>query len=323
MNSVKLLLKYSIEVYESYNGMTHGVEEHLERCLVKNKVNNEETKVFISEVFSGCVRYQSVIKVVIDAYYARDGKNCLRSDKSLYSVLCYLVLFRLDELGVGYLWKLVGCQDASKMHNFFKFFLNKGNINTWMADEWCRHYDHSFVEKSLVSTLLSWLPELQEIVLLRLENKISSRRVPERIRKPNTAIQPFKLTQPRPRSIPIPDKIPKLKPSKPVPQSTYTIPAVASRLQEERSKNKKKAEINLLNANASQFQCANPEKSDKTMRKMYEIQAEKDSKLKFASAKANPAPSYIVRIGTFQKHSETFRNISKYFRFGEIFCECY
>lgn len=40
MNSVKLLLKYSIEVYESYNGTIHGVEEHLERCLVKNKVQN-------------------------------------------------------------------------------------------------------------------------------------------------------------------------------------------------------------------------------------------------------------------------------------------
>lgn len=94
-----------------------------------------------------------------------------------------------------------------------------------------------------------------------------------------------------------------------VPQTTYTTPSVNTKLEEVRSKNRKKAEVlsvyiqalctfpfwqqnstllhsfffsflqsNLHTANASQFQCANPQKSDKTQRKMYEIQVEKESK---------------------------------------------
>ncbi|XP_028391310.1 cilia- and flagella-associated protein 99-like [Dendronephthya gigantea] len=293
MSSVRLLMKYSSEVLDTYNSSTHGVEEHVENWLKKNTVTDENTRVFVIEVFSGCVRHESITKVVVDAYYVKDGKNCLRTDKNLYTVLCYLVLFRLEELGVGYLRKLVATQDVNKMFRFFKFFLDEKNIKTWMADEWCKLYDHSYVETTLVSTLLSWLPELHDVILLRLEEKITSRQVPERQRKPKTDMKPFKLTQPRPRSIPVPEKIPKLKPSKPVPQSTYATPSVNSKLEEARSKNRRKAESNLITANASQFQCANSQKSGKTQRKMYEIQAEKESKLRFDSAKANPAPSFI------------------------------
>ena len=293
MSSVKFLLKYSAEVLDTYNSSTHGVEEHVENWLTKKNVADENTRVFVIEVFAGCVRHRSITKVVVDAYYATDGKNCLRTDKNLYTVLCYLALFRLEELGVGYVRKLVASQDINKMFKFLKFFFNEENIKTWMTDEWCKLYDHTYVETTLVSTLLSWLPELHDVVLLNLEEKITTRLVPEQPKKPSTDVTPFKLTQPRPRSIPAPARIPKLKPSKPVPQSTYTTPSVNARLQEARSKNRKKAESNFHTANMSQFQCANPQKSGKTQRKMHEIQVEKDSKLKFDSAKANPVPSFI------------------------------
>ncbi len=44
-------------------------------------------------------------------------------------------MFRLDELGVGYVRKMVASQDVSKMFKFLKFFLNEENIKTWMTDE--------------------------------------------------------------------------------------------------------------------------------------------------------------------------------------------
>jgi hypothetical protein len=46
-----------------------------------------------------------------------------------------LVLFRLEELGVGYVRKLVASQDVNKMFKFLTFFFNEENIKTWMADE--------------------------------------------------------------------------------------------------------------------------------------------------------------------------------------------
>lgn len=291
--SSRVLVKLSSDILDTYNSSTHGVQEHVNAWLAKSKVVDESERVFVVEVFSGCVQHQNIIKVVVDAFYVKDGKNCLRTNKNLYTVICYLALFRLDELGIGYFRKLVGSQDINKMYKFLNFFLNEQNIKTWMADEWCKLYDHSWVQTTLVSTLLSWLPELQDVVLLKLEEKIRNRQVPERPKKSCTDVKPFKLTQPRARSIPVPEKIPKLKSSKPVPQSTYSAPSVSSKLEEAKSRNRRKAEGNLLAANASQFQCANPQKSGKTQRKMNEIKAEQDSKLKFDPDKAIPAPSFV------------------------------
>ena len=50
-------------------------------------------------------------------------------------VLCYLALFRLEELGVGYFRKMVASQDVNKMFKFCNFLLNEENIKTWMTDE--------------------------------------------------------------------------------------------------------------------------------------------------------------------------------------------
>lgn len=290
--SSKLLIKFSAEILGTYNSSTHGVEEHVNSWLERNKLE-ESAQVFVIEVFSGCVQYKNIIKVVVDAFYVKDGKNCLRTDNNLYTVISYLAIFRLDELGIGFFRKLVGSQDANKMYKFLKFFLNEQNIKTWMADEWCKLYEHSFVQATLVSTLISWLPELQDVVLSKLEDKISNKQMPEHSNQSSTKIKPFKLTQPRPRSIAVPQQIPKLKSSKPVPQTTYSTPSISSKLEEARSRNRRNAENNLLAANTSQFQCANAQKSAKTQRIMEDIKAEQDSKFKFSFTKASSAPSFV------------------------------
>ena len=37
------------------------------------------------EVFSGCVRYSDILDVVLEAFYAKDGKNVLKSERNLYA----------------------------------------------------------------------------------------------------------------------------------------------------------------------------------------------------------------------------------------------
>ncbi|KAK7471646.1 hypothetical protein BaRGS_00035743, partial [Batillaria attramentaria] len=50
-------------------------------------VEDESDQQFITEVFSGCVRYAKPILVVLEGFYNRDGKNTLRSQQSVYHVL--------------------------------------------------------------------------------------------------------------------------------------------------------------------------------------------------------------------------------------------
>jgi len=45
---------------------------------------DECEQTFIKEVFAGCVRYKSVVNVVLSGFYNSDGKTALRSDETLY-----------------------------------------------------------------------------------------------------------------------------------------------------------------------------------------------------------------------------------------------
>lgn len=48
---------------------------------------------FITEVFSGCARYGSIMKVVTKTFYVQDGKKILRSEENLYTGLLFLQFY--------------------------------------------------------------------------------------------------------------------------------------------------------------------------------------------------------------------------------------
>ncbi|KAK3705681.1 hypothetical protein QZH41_009514, partial [Actinostola sp. cb2023] len=260
----KQLIRSTVELLDSFNANIHGVQEHVDA-------------------------YLSLNKVVVDAFYAVVGQNCLRVDRNLYLVLSYLALYRLDELGLSHFKKFVLVQDSNKMYRFLAFIFDENNIKTWMKDEWCKQYEQIYVKSKLISPLLRWLPELKELVS-KLEDKQTNRQKPKQS-KPATEPKPFNLTKPLPRSIPVPEKIPKLQKSKPVPETTYKQPKEEDTLSKVREANRKKAEDVLMRSSAKQFSCASAEKSAKTKSRMDRIKHEEQSKLQFNKSKYSELPS--------------------------------
>ena len=69
-------------------------------------------------------------------------------------------------------------------------------------------YNPCWYDLGMITTVLNsrWLPELQELIeqlASRIENKV-------KLKKPNipkTEIKPFNITQPRPRSVPLPQPV--------------------------------------------------------------------------------------------------------------------
>ena len=69
-------------------------------------------------------------------------------------------------------------------------------------------YNHCWYDLGMITTVLNsrWLPELQELIqqlASRIENKV-------KLKKPNipkTEMKPFNITQPRPRSVPLPQPV--------------------------------------------------------------------------------------------------------------------
>lgn len=203
----------------------------------------------------------------------------------------YLALYRLDELGITHFRKFVVSHETNKMHRFLSFLFNEESITTWMKNEWCKHYEHTYVQTNLVSPLLRWLPELDDLVA-ELDNKLANKQKPRRP-KPATEPKPFNLTKPRPRSVPMPEKIPKLKKLRPVPQTTYRAPVEEDVMSKIREENRRRAEEELIRSSARQPSCASAEKSDKAKRRMRQIVDEENSKLQFNKVKAQEMPSTI------------------------------
>ncbi|XP_053556283.1 cilia- and flagella-associated protein 99 [Bombina bombina] len=248
-----------------------------------NLKDAEET--FVLEVLSGSVQYRALMDIVVNGFYARDGKNFPQSEKSLYVAICYIATFQMEELGFHNFTRIVKSQDIDKTCKFLRFFFNVVNLSTWIKDEWSKIYDSNFVRENWMNHLLKWQQEVQKLVE-DLSMKITNRYSPKKTINV-TESKEFNLTKPKTRNMPPPQRIPSLKGHQPIPETTYKMPKENELLQEKKQKNRQKAEELFIEANIAQFKCANVEKSEKTKRTLSEIRKEEDAKLAFNGVKAN------------------------------------
>uniref|UniRef100_A0A8B9BTN6 Cilia and flagella associated protein 99 n=1 Tax=Anser brachyrhynchus TaxID=132585 RepID=A0A8B9BTN6_9AVES len=210
---------------------------------------NVTEEKFVLETLAGCIEYKSLLDVVVNAFFVRDGKYCLISERNLYVVICYLATFQLEELGLQHFSRIVKSLDTAKMHKFLRFFFNALYLNTWIKDEWSRFYDSLYVKENWIDPLLRWQPKVQQLIE-QLTDKLNNRTTTV---KTSTVTQPkeFNLTIPKPRAIPIPLPIPVLEKGPPVPPSTYKPPKEKKQLEEIKTKNRQKAEVSVLSSCSS------------------------------------------------------------------------
>ncbi|XP_063193133.1 cilia- and flagella-associated protein 99 [Chroicocephalus ridibundus] len=243
-----------VQQLNKFNPEDQSVEDFLNesaKMLQTLKVTEEN---FVLDTLAGCIEYKSLLDVVVNAFFVRDGKYCLIAERNLYIVICYLAAFQLEELGLQHFSRIVKSLDTAKMQKFLRFFFNTLYLNTWIKDEWSQFYDSVYVKENWIDPLLRWQPRVQQLIE-QLTDKLSNRTTTI---KTSTVTQPeeFNLTVPKPRAIPIPLPIPVLEKRQPVPPSTYKPPKEKKQLEEIKRKNRRKAEDLLLKANASQFRCA-------------------------------------------------------------------
>ncbi|XP_058042451.1 cilia- and flagella-associated protein 99 isoform X2 [Ahaetulla prasina] len=172
----------------------------------------------------------------------------------MYVVICYLAIFRLEELGFQLFSKIIKSMDVAKICKFLRFFFNMVNLQTWIKDEWSQIYDSVYVNENWIEPLEKWEPKIQELIS-QLEN-IAVKHVTTTLKK--TEPNEFHLTVPNPRAILIPEQIPQQEKTKPIPKNTYKPPRMKQHLERIKLKNRQQAEELLLEANINQFNCAAP-----------------------------------------------------------------
>ncbi|XP_053314182.1 cilia- and flagella-associated protein 99 [Spea bombifrons] len=288
MINYRRCIELASRLLNKYNPDNQSLEHLLEESSkdLESLKNAEER--FVIEILAESTQYKPLLDIVVDGFYARDGKCFLLSEHCLFVVIAYIATFKLDEYGFENITKIIKSQDVTKMRKFLSFFFDDLNLNTWIKDEWSQIYDSNYVKKNWITPLLRWQPEIQNLID-NLDNKAVNGNSPVKSTKV-TVTKEFNLTKPKPRALLMPQRIPSQQPHQPVPESTYKTPKEQELLQGKKAKNRQKAEKLLTEANTEQFKCANMDKSKKTKRILSEIIKEEENKLAFNKTKANPTP---------------------------------
>jgi hypothetical protein len=288
------LIQCCVEILRGFDNDSYAVENRVSEFLQDHECLNDHEKTFVKEVFSGCVRFESVLKVVTHGFYNSDGKFALSCDQDLYKVLTYLVLFRLEELGMSHIRKLINSQNIRKTYLFLNFLLNEKHILTWMKDEWNKLYEMEFVQTSLLQPLLKWLPDLHDL-LASMKSTLDNKKPQKKVVLPPTDPAPFNITPSKPKKVPMPEQIPMLGPHKPVPSTTYSLPKCHEVLNKAREENKKKSLDRYEWIQNNSLNCFKTEKSPKTLQRMQQITDAENSKLCFEGCiTTKPVPTAVL-----------------------------
>ena len=118
----------------------------------------EPSKIFIKQVFYGCVRYKDALKIFLSSFYYNNSGKTSRNDYTRYMVLGYLALFRLHELGFDRFRSFIMADEPLKMMVFLEFVFNEETLDITLKDELCRIFDRDFVEDDIVVRVKNTFP---------------------------------------------------------------------------------------------------------------------------------------------------------------------
>ena len=168
------LIDASIECIKSFNPIVVTLDSHADDFLKNFKDPYE--KVFIKQVFYGCTRYADFLKTFNTVLFKRFSSSTNRNDATLYSIIGYLVFFRLDELAVEDFRKLILSQDAVKMHVYLQFAFNVDELRQHVREEWMKLYDYVYIDDKIFGGIEKHLPQVSD-TLAAIEKRATGKAV--------------------------------------------------------------------------------------------------------------------------------------------------
>ncbi|CAF4335217.1 unnamed protein product [Rotaria sp. Silwood2] len=192
-----------------------------------------------------------------------------------------------------------------------KFLINENHLET-IQKECMKLYEQEYIDDKIGRVIKAYLPDLRSI-LLDLTDAIEGRTAVRQIPEP-TKIQPFNLTAPKARIVPIPKIIPKLEKTRTVPKTTYEPSREHVELEKIREDNQLRGLNKLDQARTLNYHFLQTEKSSKTQKKITKIIEDRNKSLRFDHFRANPPPKtetnkipVKLNIATILKESQLYK----------------
>lgn len=215
------LVRQCEEIIKCFNPVTHSIDTHLtEEIGAEAGWGNEEW--FIQQAVTGWYREKKTLDAFIKNMYADNGARITRADMIMYTILSYLALFRLKELGFPRFKELCSSEDPSKISVFISYLFNKDILWSSLRDSWMRIVDLKYTEDTLIAGIEKFLTHAEKYLdeLQGAANSVAAAEAAkEEAKKNGTAgmgdvlkkrgtrpVSP-KLTRPRPPQLPEPEKI--------------------------------------------------------------------------------------------------------------------
>mmetsp|Transcript_76522 Transcript_76522/g.120828 ORF Transcript_76522/g.120828 Transcript_76522/m.120828 type:complete len:751 (+) Transcript_76522:123-2375(+) len=220
------LLKKCVQVIDGFDPKKTTIDAWVQDAeVLKDKNIGEVEYKFIHQVVYGCNRYQKFLKLFVTSFFYQSATCAIRSEQTVYTVLAYLLFFRLEELGLDEFEALIqsGAATLTALHAMMQYAMNVEELNRWVKVEWCKLYDKTYIEEEVIGKLQALADELRPM-LEDLELKATGTLVtsdgttlkapPKKLTKP---VAP-NITKPKPRLIPEPEAISREIKAKPVPE---------------------------------------------------------------------------------------------------------
>eukprot|EP00755_Sulcionema_specki_P008821 Sspe_Gene.41975::Locus_20348_Transcript_1_1_Confidence_1.000_Length_2609::g.41975::m.41975 len=212
----------------SFNPNTHTVDTHCREFLAGNKSVAPEEADFVHQVFYGTSRFGKMLEGAVNKYLSvmRRMNDCFTS----LVILTYLVMFRIDEIGIKTFKSLIqGCCSSSRIAEYLRFLFEEGSAERHCVPLWKTIYDDEFVEQELLAhihklshKMLSLASTFDSLVAgeeQRKQQQASGGRATS-TRPPITQV-PFNLSKPRSKPVMVPEpESPPKRPPRPTDTAT-------------------------------------------------------------------------------------------------------
>ncbi|KAI8909101.1 hypothetical protein EDD86DRAFT_206957, partial [Gorgonomyces haynaldii] len=275
--------------------ITKREEDVLEQYLLENNIKNPNERLFITETFFGCYRQRRMIEETLSIFFKETDQRYLQKDYHLYSIITYLALWRLDELGFDQFKRFISCFRSLMMVRFISFLFNPQTVQAKLKPKWLTLFDQEYVQTNFVDPITHHLHVVEPF----LEELIEANEHGEKVLKPTktktTKMEPFLLTQPRPRrvqTVRMEEAFPKPK-ARPIPKNLFEKPKEMVALEIIKQGNKEKAKMGYQVSQMTAFKAAIIKPSSKTQNQSKTAGLEEEDRAKHPAIKiAKPVPKF-------------------------------
>ncbi|KAG5192900.1 hypothetical protein JKP88DRAFT_156539 [Tribonema minus] len=264
--------------------------------------------VFLRQVLYGCVRCKEPLKIFLAHMFSDLAASIERADYTLYMVLGYLLLFRLDELGFDKFRAITHHEDPLKICALLQYVTDRKRMQGPITQDWLTVFDLKYINDVMLGALERSSDAIAEhCALLQVKTYGKQRRrststdaTAEALRsvpaRPATIAQPFNLTRPNPRRVPEPMKIEAVFKTGPDPRyldRAKDLQAIAEENAERLAQTKAATAKKYEEAEAQglgEFKLHETRNTVDAKRK--EIEAQRAAELQFSRRPAKPPPQF-------------------------------